>query len=293
MFAVYYRVFANDGAIRSNSSASTGDPFLGCIKAKAVAPPHNVSSVIQCLTRCENVDGKATNASLFLTPSSQTSMDGSGKISILQRSGAGSIPEDPLALLLNVSGVDRQRLEAAASDNTHNTDNDIDQSDSEPRYCTYVHLIIIISLLLTAILLIKVYYQLYKNNGDIHSKASFDPEEPSLGRIRALHVAPPHTATSIKRCVAKNEQNPLLASGQLYANISGDTPVDDVHVSLFSVNGPGSTPDDPMALVQGSEQLEVLPAEQIIKPQEATPHGRYNQKIKASGSHGETSFDIR
>ena len=77
-----------------------------------------------------------------------------------------------------------------------------------------------------------------------------DPEEPSLGRIRADAVAPPHNPTSIKRCIARVEKNPELAFAYLFADTSCDTPLKEGHLSILRRDGPGSSPNVPMAVVQ-------------------------------------------
>ena len=45
--AAYYRIFAEDGAIPTKTSATPGDPFLGRIKAISVPPPHTAKAVKQ------------------------------------------------------------------------------------------------------------------------------------------------------------------------------------------------------------------------------------------------------
>ena len=58
---------------------------------------------------------------------------------------------------------------------------------------------------------LKVYYMLYGINYEMPSKVAFDPEEPTLGRIWAVYIAPLHSPTSIKRCISRVERNPVLA----------------------------------------------------------------------------------
>ena len=83
------------------------------------------------------------------------------------------------------------------------------------------------------------------------SKVAFDPEEPSLGRIRADSIAPPHTPASIKRCISKVEGNPaFLWKADLFADTSCDTPLKGGHVSILPSDGPGLSPNEPMAIVR-------------------------------------------
>jgi hypothetical protein len=95
-----------------------------------------------------------------------------------------------------------------------------------------------------------VYYLLYVNGDEMPSKVAFDTEEPSLGRIRVGSIAPPHTPTSIKRCISRVERNPGLARSHthLFVDTSCETPLKEGHISLRT-DGPGLSPNEPMAIV--------------------------------------------
>ena len=79
------------------------------------------------------------------------------------------------------------------------------------------------------------------------SKVAFDPEKPSLGRIRVDFVAPPHSPASIKRCISRVEKIPALAHADLFEDISCETPLKERHISI---DGLGLSPNEPMAIVQ-------------------------------------------
>jgi hypothetical protein len=111
-----------------------------------------------------------------------------------------------------------------------------------------------------------VYYQLYADNDDIPSKVAFDPEEPSVGRIRTDSVAPPHSLASVKRHISIVEETPALAHAHLFADILCDTPLKDI--SILDTNGPGQSPNEPMAIVQ------------VASP--SIPDGRYFIKNRAA-----------
>ena len=82
------------------------------------------------------------------------------------------------------------------------------------------------------------------------SKVAFDPEEPSLGRIPAESIAPPHTPTSIKRCISRVERNPALAwHTDLFTDLSCNTPLKEGHITILRTDGPGLSPNEPMAIV--------------------------------------------
>ena len=96
-----------------------------------------------------------------------------------------------------------------------------------------------------------MYYLLYGINSEMPSKLVFDPGEPSLGRIRADSIAPPHSPTSIKQCISRVEGNRALAwHADLFADTSSDSPLQEGHVSILPTDGPGLTPNEPMAIVQ-------------------------------------------
>lgn len=112
---VHYRVYAEDGPIPSKTSTLPDDPFLGRVKAMSIAPPHTVVSIVRGLMTIENIED-STPASLFLTPSSQSPMDSAGKVTILHRSGAGFMPQEPLALVVKLSDAERSNLELPTMD---------------------------------------------------------------------------------------------------------------------------------------------------------------------------------
>jgi hypothetical protein len=96
----------------------------------------------------------------------------------------------------------------------------------------------------------EVYYVVYADDYAMPSKVAFDPGEPSLGRIRIDSVAPPHTLTSIKRCISRVERNRALAcSANLFVDTSCDTPLEEGQISLLRTDRPGLSPNEPMAIV--------------------------------------------
>jgi hypothetical protein len=113
-----------------------------------------------------------------------------------------------------------------------------------------------------------VYYLLYADGYEKPSKAAFDPEDPSLGRIRADSVAPPHSPTSIKRCISRVERNPALIYAELFPDTTCDTPLKEGHISILRTDGPGLNPKDPMAIVHTDVQMKtrsILDGKYVIK----------------------------
>ena len=95
-----------------------------------------------------------------------------------------------------------------------------------------------------------MHYLLYADDCELASKVAIDPKTPSLGRIRADSVAPPHIPISILRCISRVERTPELAHADLFADTSSDTPLKEGHVSILRTDGPGVSPNEPMAIVQ-------------------------------------------
>ena len=105
------------------------------------------------------------------------------------------------------------------------------------------------------------------------SKVSFDPEQPSLGRIRGDSIAPPHTLASIKRRISRVEETPALANADFFADISNDSPLKEGYISILDTDGsPGLGKDDPMAIVQTA----------IVQVESPIPDGRYAIKNRAA-----------
>jgi hypothetical protein len=120
-----------------------------------------------------------------------------------------------------------------------------------------------------------VYYLLYDDDYETPSKVAFDPEEPSLGRIRADSISPPHSPTSIKRCISRVERNPALAHADLFADTSCITPLKGGQISFLRADGPGLSWNEPMAIVQVKKSPDPLPFASITD-------GRYAIKNRAA-----------
>ena len=95
-----------------------------------------------------------------------------------------------------------------------------------------------------------MYYQLYADDSEMASKVANDPKRPSIGRIAADSIAPPHSPTSIKRCISRVERYPELVNFDLFADSSCDTPLTEGHVPILHTDGPSLSPNEPMVIVQ-------------------------------------------
>jgi hypothetical protein len=98
--SVYYRVYAEDGAIETVNPVYSDDPYLGRILARRVAPPHTASSLRRCLSNVENI-GTDIQTSLFIATSSESPMDNSDRMSILAHTGPGYTANEPVALVIS------------------------------------------------------------------------------------------------------------------------------------------------------------------------------------------------
>ena len=120
-----------------------------------------------------------------------------------------------------------------------------------------------------------MYYLLYADGYEMPSKVANDPEEPSLGRIRADSIAPPHSPTSIKLCISRVERNYGIANSDLFAEASCDTPLNEGRIPILRTDGPGLSPNEPMAIVQ------------VKNP--SIPDGKYLIKNRAADIYWSTS----
>ena len=143
-----------------------------------------------------------------------------------------------------------------------------------------------------------MYYLLYADDYEISSKVAIYPEKPSLGCIRADSVAPPHSPASIKRRISRVERSPELAHADLFADISCDTPLKDGHISILRTDGPGLSPNEPMAIVQmptvqtdgpSPSPEKPMPIIQVENP--PIPDGTYVIKNRAGNIYWNTVYN--
>ncbi|KIJ93180.1 hypothetical protein K443DRAFT_112441, partial [Laccaria amethystina LaAM-08-1] len=80
-------------------------------------------------------------------------------------------------------------------------------------------------------------------------KTSFDEDDPALGRINSLSVAPPFNVSSLKARLAKVEDIGVK-NLQLLEDLGAESPMNDSDgIALLIDQYPGSTADEPMAFV--------------------------------------------
>jgi hypothetical protein len=96
-----------------------------------------------------------------------------------------------------------------------------------------------------------VYYRVYTEDEAVPCTQPFDPSNPYLGRIDANLVPPPHTVASIKRSLSRVEKIADHTRTRLFTLTSTTRPLDnEEHLAILAGTGPGSTPRQPLALVQ-------------------------------------------
>ena len=123
----------------------------------------------------------------------------------------------------------------------------------------------------SALINFAVYYPVYPSGGKAEEKAttSFDESDISLGRINTLFIAPPHTAGSLKACIAKVEG--LVTPGhasykdmELFQDVNSEAAMSDTDIISFQGDTyPGSDEGDPVALVNATANTAV---DQKAKP---------------------------
>ena len=125
-----------------------------------------------------------------------------------------------------------------------------------------------------------VYYRVYlsEREGEEKAKTSFDESDISLGRINTLFIAPPHTAGSLKTCIAKVEGlirpgHALYKDMELFQDTDSDAATNDTDVISFQGDAyPGSDEGDPVALVNA---IANTAADQKAKPTPGNVLGEY------------------
>ena len=112
---VYYRIYAEDGAIPSANPVYTDDLYLGRISPILVTPPLTARNLKLCLSGVENIDEEATTR-LFLSASSQAPVKEDSGVSIFAYPGPGCQPSEPMALVVKHCGTGRTRAEPTEAD---------------------------------------------------------------------------------------------------------------------------------------------------------------------------------
>jgi len=134
-----------------------------------------------------------------------------------------------------------------------------------------------------------IYYRLYTEDESIPSANPIYSNDPSLGRISANVVTPPHTAINLKRCLLAVENIHASISTSLFITASTQEPLDDkAKVLILQFPGPGCTPNEPMALVakvSGADRSALEGGKGKKKPQDPKFFNRSGLFSRARSTH--------
>jgi len=103
-FTVYYRLYANNDALESKNPIYSNDRFVGRILFKSITPPRNVASLKRNLWKVEGFEGIPA-CDLYLSLSEKAHAE---DLTRLPLRGSGSSELDPMALVLNVTEVEKR-----------------------------------------------------------------------------------------------------------------------------------------------------------------------------------------
>ena len=104
LLLVHYRVYNDKGAIVTKRPAYLTDNYLGRVRPKWVAPPHDAGSLRRCLALMESID--PTETTLFATLSSKSALADDIPVSFETNQTLGIAPDDPVALFTKATPGD-------------------------------------------------------------------------------------------------------------------------------------------------------------------------------------------
>ena len=122
-----------------------------------------------------------------------------------------------------------------------------------------------------------MYYTIYKEDGAVASNQPVHIQDPLVARVNIDLAAPPLSVTSLTQYILKTENLGVTSSAQLFASISSETPMGDWEILLQSSCHPGSSADEPVALVLS---LPAATAAATPAASKAGPHASYPTFVK-------------
>lgn len=114
-----------------------------------------------------------------------------------------------------------------------------------------------------------MYYQVFRSEGAISCKQSFDDDDKTIGRTRLQLITPPRSAEHILKHIATIEGMPEITSADLFPDSDYEGVDDTFRITLKDMDGPGSTPEFPIALVLKETIPQTIPEETIPPPSPA------------------------
>ncbi|KIJ97328.1 hypothetical protein K443DRAFT_254263 [Laccaria amethystina LaAM-08-1] len=262
---VYYRLYTKLGAFESNHALYCNDRFIGRIPSKSFAPPHTVASIKWSLCKLEGLS-EPDKALVFIPLSSPLPKEDSARFSLYAPSGPGLSEQDPIVLVVE---SEKRTKEVSQLDKLPERPDDID-----------IH---------------YIYYRVYSSEGgDKKANTSFDESDTSLGRINTLFIAPPHTAGSLKACIAKVEDlvtpgHALYKDMELFDDMDDDAAMSDTDVISFQGDTyPGSEEGDPIAIVNATADTA---ADQKAKPTSDGPNSNFTKRARLINTYDYRAYD--
>jgi hypothetical protein len=126
----------------------------------------------------------------------------------------------------------------------------------------------------------SVYYRVYAKDGAIPTVNPVYSDDSYLGRILARCVAPPHTASSLRRCLSTVENIGVNHHTSLFIATSSESPMDDSgRISVLVHSGLGYTPNEPVALVVNSPRAAMFRTAFPVADQSRQFQTRYSKPV--------------
>ena len=213
---------------------------------------------------------------LVFTPlSSPAPKEDSTRLSLNAPSGPGLSEHDPIALVVK---SEKRTKEVSQSEKLPERSDDTDIHYGKLVNVSYLNI---------ALISFAVYYRVYvsEGQGEEKAKTSFDESNISLGRINTLFITPPHTAGSLKACIAKVEglvtpDHALYKDMELFQATDSDAAMSDTNVISFQDDTYlGSDEGDPIALVNAMADTA---ADQKAKHTSGKVLGKYSLDTAAA-----------
>lgn len=187
-----------------------------------------------------------TSCNLFKSLSSYSPFfDDSIQLSIEGHSGPGLSGDEPIALVIAPNEV-VNRIPASGGPK-----NLLNNGLHEPHYGAFDELQIPMDNTTDYYI---VYYRVYRTQGAMVSKTSFDPDDNFLGRIDKFSIAPPHNVFSLKSRIAKVEGG-ITKKIKIFKDTDGEVLMREFDaVPLLAEVYPGCTMENPIAVICREEE---------------------------------------
>ena len=103
---MYYRLYTQDGPLKSNSPIYSNDHFISRIVSSSVRPPQTAASLVRYLCKIEGL--ALQSCILFQSLLEMTALDDSIRLSLQGTSGPGASDLDPMVLVVDKHITERR-----------------------------------------------------------------------------------------------------------------------------------------------------------------------------------------